>query len=43
MDNDIDQFDWIPERLTEVLEDILADATVQTVLLPGGDAVTDGV
>jgi len=39
MDDNIEQFDWIPERLTEVLEDILADSATQPAVV-SGDAIT---
>ncbi len=43
MDDSIEQFDWIPEQLTQVLEDILADGVVQPVVLPCDATVADRV
>ena len=43
MDDSIEQFDWIPEQLTQVLEDILAEGAVQPVVLPCDATVADRV
>lgn len=43
MDDSIEQFDWIPEQLTQVLEDILADSALQAEVVPYDATVADRV
>lgn len=43
MDDTIEQFDWIPEQLTKVLEDILADTPGQAVPVSGDGGAAESV